>query len=78
MVLKKTFNRFKFSKLQEQEKSQNYKEIVTLSYLPDVSEILNFIKQNIKVCTNSVQTIKQILPNLKHQIKPKQQQESNL
>ena len=41
--IKKTFNRFKFRKIQKQEKSKNYKEIVTLPYLPDITEVLNRI-----------------------------------
>ena len=73
--IKKTFNRFQFSKIEEQEKSKNYKGIVTLTYLQDITEILNRIitKQNIRVCTNPLQTIKQILPNLKDPIELKQQ-----
>ena len=42
-LIKKTFDQFKFSKIEEQEKSKNYKGIVTLPYLPDIAEILNRI-----------------------------------
>ena len=72
--IKKTFNQFKFSKIEKQEKSKTYKGIVTLPYLPNIIEILKCIitKQNIIVCMKPLQTIKQILPNLKDAIKPKQ------
>ena len=48
-LIKKTFNRFKFSKIEKQEKSKNYKGIVTLLYFQDITEILNRIitKQNV-------------------------------
>ena len=74
MVYKKTFNRLKFSTIEKQEKSKNYKGIVNLPYLPDISEILNRIirKPNVRVCTKPLQTIKLILPNLKDPIEPKQ------
>ena len=44
--------------------------------MEDIIEILNCIitKQNIRVYIKSLQTIKQILPNLKVPIEPKQQQ----
>ena len=50
-LIKKTFNRFKFSKIEKQEKNKNYKGIVTLPYFEDITEILNRIstKQNIRV-----------------------------
>ena len=66
-LLKKRFNQFKFSKFEKQDKSKNYKGIITLSYLQDITEILNHIitKQNIRVSTKPLQTIKQILPHLK-------------
>ena len=72
---KKTINRFKFSKIEKQEKSKNYKGIVTLPYFQDIIEILNRIitKQNTRVYTKPLQTIKPILPNLKDPIEPKQQ-----
>ena len=73
--IQKIFNRFKFNKIEEQEKSKNYKEIVTLPYLPDILKILNRIKQNIRVYTNPLQTTKQILLNLKDSIESKQQPE---
>ena len=78
--IKKTFNRFKYSKIEEQEKSKNYKEIVTLPYVPDITEVLNRIitKPNFRVCTKPLRTIKQILRNLKHPTEPKQQVRSNL
>ena len=73
--IKKTFNRFKFSEIEKQEKSKTYKGIVTLPYLPDINKTLNRIitKENIRVCTKPFQTIKQILPNLKDPVEPKQQ-----
>ena len=50
-LIKKTFNRFKFSKIEKQEKRKSYKRIVILSYFQDITEILNRIitKQNIRV-----------------------------
>ena len=68
-------NQFKLNKIEKQEKSKNYKGIVTLPYFQDITEILNRMikKQNIRVYTKSFQTIKQILPNLKDLIEPKQQ-----
>ena len=73
--IKKTFNRFKFSKIEEQEKSKTQKGIVTLPYVPDITEVLNHIitKPNFRVCTKPLRTIKQILRNLKHPTEPKQQ-----
>ena len=61
-LIKKTFNRFKFNKIEKQEKSKNYKGIVTLLSLQDITKILNRIitKRNIKVYTKLFQTIKQI------------------
>ena len=74
-LIKKTFNRFKFIKIEIQEKSNNYKVIVTLPYFQDITEILNRIitKQNIRVYTKPLEIIKQILPNLKDPIEPEQQ-----
>ena len=74
-LIKKTFNRFKFNKIEKHEESKNYKETVTLPYFQDITEILSRIikKQNIRVYTKPFQTIKQILPNLKDSIEPKQQ-----
>ena len=68
-------NQFKLNKIEKQEKSKNYKGIVTLSYFQDITEILNRMikKQNIRVHTKPFQTIKQILSNLKDLIEPKQQ-----
>ena len=73
-LIKKTFNRFKFNKIEKHEKSKNYKGTVTLPYFQDITEILSRIikKQNIRVYTKPFQTIKQILPNLKDSIEPKQ------
>ena len=52
-LIKKTFNRFKFNKIEKQDKSKNYKGIVTLACFQDITEILNRIikKQNIRVYT---------------------------
>ena len=63
------------SKIEKQEENKNYKGIVTLPYFPDITEILNRIitKPNIRICTKPLQTIKQILPNRKDPIEPKQQ-----
>ena len=49
--IKKTLNRFKFSKIEKKEKGKNYKGIVTLPYFQDITKILNRIitKQNIKL-----------------------------
>ena len=56
-------------------KKQNNKGTVTLLYFQDITKILSRIikKQNIRVYTKPFQTIKQILPNLKDSIEPKQQ-----
>ena len=43
-LIKKTFNRFKFNKIEKQEKSNNYKGIVTLPYFQDITKILNRIE----------------------------------
>ena len=74
-LIKKTFNRFRFNKMEKHEISKNYKGTVTLPYFQDLTEILSRIikKQNIRVYTKPFQTIKQILPNLKDSIEPKQQ-----
>ena len=74
-LIKKTFNRFRFNKIEKHEISKNYKGTVTLPYFQDLTEILSRIikKQNIRVYTKPFQTIKQILPNLKDSIEPKQQ-----
>ena len=74
-LIKKTFNRFEFNKIEKHEKSKNYKGTVTLHYFQDITEILSRIikKQNIRVYTKPFQTINQILPNLKDSIEPKQQ-----
>ena len=55
--------------------TKKYKGIVTLPYFQDITEILNCIikKQNIRAYTKPFETIKQILPNLKDSIEPKQQ-----
>ena len=74
-LIKKTFNRFRSNKIEKHEISKNYKGTVTLPYFQDLTEILSHIikKQNIRVYTKPFQTIKQILPNLKDSIEPKQQ-----
>ena len=74
-LIKKTFNRFRSNKIEKHEISKNYKGTVTLPYFQDLTEILSRIikKQNIRVYTKPFQTIKQILPNLKDSIEPKQQ-----
>ena len=64
-LIKKTFNRFKFSKIEKQKEKQKLQR--------NSNPILFTItKQNIRVYTKSLQTIKQILPNLKDPIEPKQ------
>ena len=40
-LIKKTFNRFKFNKIEKHEKSKNYKGTVTLPYFQDITEILS-------------------------------------
>ena len=42
-LIKKTFKRFKCSKIEKQEKSKNYKGIVILPYLQEITENLNRI-----------------------------------
>ena len=42
-LIKKTSNQFKFNKIEKQEKSKNYKGIVTLPYFQDITKILDRI-----------------------------------
>ena len=54
-LIKKTFNRFKFNKIEKQEKSKNYKGIATPLYFQDIPEILNrIIKKQILEYTQNL------------------------
>ena len=61
--------------MRNKKKAKNCKGLVTLPYFQDITEILNRIitNQNIREYTKPLQTIKQISPNLKDPIEPKQQ-----
>ena len=63
-LIKKTFNRFKFNKIEKHEKSKNYKRTVTLPYFQDITEILSHIikKQNIRVYTKPFQKSSKFYP----------------
>ena len=69
--MKKTFNRFKFRKIENQKNQKLKRSSNPTLYIPDITEISNRIitKQN----TKPLQTITQILPNLTDPIEPKQQ-----
>ena len=54
-LIKKTFNRFKFNKIEKHEKSKHYKGTVTLPYFQDITEILSrIIKKKILEYTQNL------------------------